>query len=87
MSLTALDQFGNALTADATLQQACLGAFSADRHKEVLALGKQLGFEFSADDVKQCLNDAELSDFELELVSAGMVITPMPNDARPKILK
>jgi len=76
MSLASLDQFRNALTADPALQQACLDAFNAGRHEDVLAIGKQLGFEFSAEEVKQRFDDAELSDFELELVSAGIIIPP-----------
>ncbi|WP_306602813.1 Nif11-like leader peptide family RiPP precursor [Azonexus sp.] len=76
MSFENLDQFRAKLAADAALQKACVESFSAGKTEEVLAVARQLGFEFSADEVQQCLGDTELSDFELELVAAGVMMPP-----------
>lgn len=43
----------------------------ADGSLNLVKIGKEHGFEFSEDDLKQSADQAELSDFELELVSGG----------------
>lgn len=74
MSITALDQFRAKLATDVALQKACMDSMSAGKQDEVIALGRSLGFEFSAEDVQQRMADAELSEIELELVSAGAIV-------------
>ena len=41
------------------------------KNLDIVALGKAHGCDFSAEEVKGLLNEAELTDFELEMVSGG----------------
>jgi predicted ribosomally synthesized peptide with nif11-like leader len=82
MSLQSLQSFREKVNGNPDLEAAikgCLtgpsGAVDADA---VSAIGKRNGFDFSAEDVRGAMSGAgigamndELSDFELEVVSAG----------------
>lgn len=82
MSMQALQSFREKVGIDTQLQaaaQACLsGRGGALDFEAVAALGKQHGYDISASDVKAAISGDgvgllydELSDLELELVSAG----------------
>ena len=74
MSIEALEQFRAKLATDAVLQKACLAAMSSGKQADVLAEGRKLGLEFTEAEIQQTMGDAELSEFELELVSAGSAV-------------
>lgn len=67
MSREAVSKFRDAINASEDLQdQIRSGA-------DLMAMGKENGFEFTAEELGATLNDLgdELSDFELEVVSGG----------------
>ena len=79
MTTPAFEQFRTQVSADKALQTAVAACFSSPPTEgstgfdKLAALGKSHGFDFTAQDVQGSMvtGDATLSDFELELVSAG----------------
>lgn len=51
-----------------------MAAMSSDKLGDALAKGRKLGLEFTEAEIQQRIDDAELSEFELEFVSAGFVV-------------
>ena len=79
MTIQAFEQFRTQVNADKALQASVAACFSSPPTEgstgfdKLAALGKSHGFDFTAQDVQGRMGtgDATLSDFELELVSAG----------------
>lgn len=77
MSLQTAQAFREHVSADPALQAAirqCLSPAGVFDPAAIVAVGQRNGFQFSTADVDAVLtgDDTELSDFELELVSAGI---------------
>lgn len=70
MSKAAVEQFRAKVAHDSALQAKVRG-LGADKGAEVVALGRELGFQFTQADLEAALEEGELSDFELEVVSGG----------------
>jgi len=80
MSKEAVVQFREAINASEGLQdQIRSGA-------DLMAMGKESGFEFSAEELQEVMGEIgdELSDFELEVVSGGTQFNAFnnPNSSR-----
>lgn len=76
MTIESLNQFREKLSADTELQEAMRGLLGSDGMLDLaaaVALGEQHGFQFTAEDITSAASNDndELSDFELEMVSAG----------------
>ena len=79
MATQAFEKFRTQVNADKALQAAVAACFSSAPTEgstgfdKLAALGKSHGFEFTAQDAQgaTAADGAALSDFELELVSAG----------------
>jgi len=77
MSMQSLQDFRQQVNGNAILEAAVKGCLTAPGGaldmNALAALGKDKGFDFSADDVRTAMSsqDDDLSDLELELVSAG----------------
>ena len=86
MTTQAFEQFRTQVNADKALQAAVAACFSsapaegATGFDKLAALGKSHGFDFTAQDAQgnTGTSGATLSDFELELVSAGSGSTGKP---------
>ncbi|MGQ0655181.1 MAG: Nif11-like leader peptide family RiPP precursor [Betaproteobacteria bacterium] len=78
MSLQSLQSFRQQANGNPELEAAVRGCLSGPQGAldlgALAALGKRHGFDFSADDVRAAMatSEEELSDFELEVVSAGL---------------
>ena len=79
MSLKAVDEFRECLSSDPTLQAKMAKAFKSGL-PAVVALGADNGFTFTPQEAQESLarydQDGELTDYEMELVSAGGTVTP-----------
>lgn len=73
MSQEAVTAFRNKVSNSPELQQQIRAGMTA-KNLNLVALGKAHDCEFAADEVRACLDSAELSDFELEMVSGGTPI-------------
>ncbi len=77
MSIQAAQQFRQHVNASPALQAQVAGSFVNGEvdYSGLSELGRGCGFDFSADEAKSALAAAqdELSDFEMELVSGGIV--------------
>lgn len=75
MSLQAAQEFRSKVNESPLLQDSVRAAFAQQSAEQVVALGREHGHEFTTEDVVElwdAVNETgELSDFELELVSAG----------------
>ncbi|MBX3465994.1 MAG: Nif11-like leader peptide family natural product precursor [Planctomycetes bacterium] len=69
MSKEAVREFRALVNADASLQDAVRG--TALNLAQLVALGKAHGFEFTPQELEAIVDETELSELELELVSGG----------------
>lgn len=67
MSKEAVREFRALVNADASLQDAVRGV----NLTQLVALGKAHGFEFTPEELEAIVNETELSELELELISGG----------------
>ncbi len=74
MSIEAIDQFRAQVAADPELQ-ARFGQAYETGPAALTALGRERGWQFTeaeaAETIERCLDDGELTDYELELVAGG----------------
>ena len=75
MSVQSVQSFREKIKEDPELQQLILSSVQTHKFVDAVALGRKYGFEFSQADVSEVINQdsLELSEFELEVVSAGGV--------------
>lgn len=75
MSVQNVLTFRQKVKDDPDLQRQILGSVQTHKSIDAVALGSKYGFEFSQADIHEVLNQdsLELSEFELEVVSAGGV--------------
>ena len=77
MSIGAVNEFREKIGADNAIEAAVRGMLGEDGVIDlagVVALGKQHGYAFTENDIVTVFDsdDTELSEFELEMVSAGI---------------
>lgn len=71
MSTKSFDEFRRAVAADEALQDACRQAL-APGGAGLASVGEAHGFDFTNEEAKAALEEAELSELELELVAGGI---------------
>lgn len=71
MSAKSFDEFRRRVAADEELQGACQKALAAGG-AGLASVGKAHGFDFTNEEAKAAMDEAELSDLELELVAGGI---------------
>lgn len=71
MSATAVEAFRRKFATDGEFQRQVQAAFADRTGGELVRLGKSHGFDVTVDELKAALEEGELSDLELELVSGG----------------
>jgi len=76
MSSDAFEKFRAAIAADAALQAQCLAALQAGDVQQVLDLARAQGCAFTAEEATAALDQAELTDLELEVVAGGYPAKP-----------
>jgi len=78
MSLAAAQAFREEVSRDAELQELVRSAFASGSVGALIARASERGFDFTAEELEATAStvdrEAELSDFELELVSAGIAV-------------
>lgn len=80
MSIIAAQNFRQHVNRMSTLQAEVAPYFTngAIDYAGLAQLGSRSGFDFTAEEAKQVLSteDDELSDFEMEMVSGGIIVPP-----------
>lgn len=76
MSMNDLQQFRAQLATSDELRAACFQAFQDKNPEDVYRIARERGFDFGDAEVIECMESAELSDMELELVSGGTPCAP-----------
>lgn len=71
MSAAAVEAFRKKFATDDEFQRQVQAAFADPTGGELVRLGKAHGFDVTVDELKAVLEEGELSDLELELVSGG----------------
>jgi predicted ribosomally synthesized peptide with nif11-like leader len=74
MSAKSFNDFRAAIATDQTLEAAVRKAYASGSREEVeslVDLAKSRGFDFTAAEAQGVLDETELSDLELELVTGG----------------
>ncbi|QJW84282.1 hypothetical protein HK414_12025 [Ramlibacter terrae] len=71
VSLEAVTEFRALLARDADLQKTCTEALRTNTYQPVIDAAAARGLVFTAGELKQSVNEGELSDRELELVAGG----------------
>jgi predicted ribosomally synthesized peptide with nif11-like leader len=70
MSIHAFNDFRAKVAADRKLQDECRTAIAIGG-AEIVKLGANHGFAFTAEEAQAAMDESELSDLELELVTGG----------------
>ena len=88
MSIIAAQNFRQHVNRMSTLQAEVAPYFTNGviDYAGIAELGSRSGFDFTAEEAKQVLStdDDELSDFEMEMVSGGVMIPPSMDKSNSK---
>ncbi|MDF1662877.1 MAG: Nif11-like leader peptide family RiPP precursor [Planctomycetota bacterium] len=74
MTIEAATKFRAHVDANQDLQDSIRDQM-ADGNLNLINIGKEHGFEFTDEELKEITDQGELSDFELELVSGGIAVS------------